>query len=271
MDMYINDLSFQGQCDDYEKAMEAVNQLANTINITKVMRGHSPVKRTRELKYSLICPDKTIHDFLFWLYEEAKHSSICRDILTKVQVNLMQGPFLNLGELDESKDKLVAPCGELIKNSSIHAAISHECSSIPAVISAVNSVGFDKVAFTLDGYDKKIINLVSTECFTPYLRIYEPNPKHDIIVSKIVGGKVHTKMDLAPEEAKKILDNGICIEDKNIIFAYHNECWYQFPAHLKCKFHCFPIGKPTNDTNINRITKEVGQPPYPNNGYKIIS
>jgi hypothetical protein len=270
MEMFINDLSFQGQCENYDKAIEIVAQLADTISSTSVMRGHTPVRRTRELKNTLVCADKTINDFLHWLYEEAKSSSKCRDILTKVQVNLIQGPFIDLNQLDNSFDSLLDPNERVIKDTSVHAALSFECNSIPCVISAVGSKGYDKPSFVLDDDCRKVINLFSTHCHLPYVRTYEVNPKHEIKAPKVFQGNLHSKMDLTADNAQNVLENGVYVEDKEIVFSYHNKLWYQFPAHLSCKYHGYPIGNPTNDPNVNRIIKIIGAPPYLNNGYKVI-
>lgn len=270
--MYINDLSFQGQFKDYDEAMEAMEVMAETIKTSSVMRNNSPIRRKRELKQALISDDKSIAEFFHWLQLQSnKGSSKHRDILQKVLLNLVQGPFIDTEEVDKSKEHLLTPKGYSIADSAIHAALSKDSKSMPTIVSLVSSNDFDCLSFTIDGYDRAIINLVSPDCFNPFLRIYESNPKHELKGSKIVNGKVHSKMDLSVEDAQKVLNNGICIEDKNIIFSFNNECWYQFPSHLECKFHGYPIGTPTNDPNINRIIKEVGQPPYPENGYKVIS
>jgi hypothetical protein len=270
MEMYINDLSFQGQCGNYDQVIEVVVQLADTIRSSETMRGNTPVGRTRELKNALVCQDKTISDFLGWLFKKSQKSSVYKDILTKVLTNLIKGPFIDLSRLDNSIENVVDPNKTVIKDTSVHAALSFECNSIPAVISAVGSKGYDKPSFILDNDCRKVINLFSTHCHLPYVRTYEANPKHEIKAPKVVKGNLHSKMDLTADNAQNVLENGVYVEDKEIVFSYHNKRWYQFPAHLSCKYHGYPIGNPTNDPNVNRIIKIIGAPPYPDNGYKII-
>lgn len=271
MDMYINDLSFQGQFKDFEEAVEAFEQLALTINSSKIIRGLTPIRRSKELKNVQVCENKSVHEFLLWLHDKSKISPKHRDVLAAVLNNIVKGPFVDMSALDAALKDLIAPCTKNIENSLIHAALSERYSSFPAVASITKSKGYDCNEILLEAFDRKVLNLFSEDCVIPLNRDYEVNVKHEIKNSKIVNGKMHTKMDLTPEEAQSVLEQGIYLQSKNAIFTFYNDTWYQFPAHVDCKYHGFPIGNPTNNPNINIIIKTIGSPPYPENGYKILS
>jgi len=271
MDMYINDLSFQGQFKDFEEAIGAFEILAKAISSSNMMRGSTPVRRTKALKTMPVCQDKSIYEFLAWLLAKSSTSPKYKDVSTLVLQHIVQGPFVDMNVLDLTIKDLIAPCNRKIEDSLIHAALSERYSSFPALVSIQMSEGYNCSEITFEGSNKKIINLFSENCATPFLRQYEPNPKHEIKESKAVAGKVHSKMDITIEVAQQILDQGIHLLSKNAIFSFYNDKWYQFPAHGDCKFHGYPIGKPTNNTNINLIISNIGLPPYPENGYKILS
>lgn len=271
MDMYINDLSFQGQFEDFEEVVGAFEQLAKTIDSSKAIRGLTPVRRTKELKAMQVCCNKSVHEFLIWLHDKSRASPKHRDVLTVVLDNIVKGPFVDMSALEPAFNDLIAPCKKKIKNSLIHAALSERYSSFPAIVSVIKTDGYDRTEIIFDTIDRKVINFFSEGCVIPLFREYEINIKHEIRNSKLVNGKVNTKMDLVPEVAQKVLEQGVNLQSKNAIFTFYNDTWYQFPAHVDCKYHGFPIGNPTNNPNINLIVKAIGSPPYPENGYKILN
>lgn len=268
MQACINDLSFKGQFRTIDEVISTLKDISSAATAYQIISEHKPVRRTRCLVNRPLIGTASISDISNQLL--ASKNPKDRSILTLILSTLIQGPFIKENEFDEKHNKTKSICGEDVKHTALHVYLSknHE-GSVHAVISAkgTNSYNCDKFDITSATSKMTTINLLTSNCYNAYRRIYEANPKHDIRADKLVEGKVHTKMDLNAEDAQYHLNNGFQIIGSNYVYAFANGQWYEFPAHRECRYHGYPIGTPNNNPEINRIIKVFGDPPYGNNGY----
>jgi hypothetical protein len=70
-------------------------------------------------------------------------------------------------------------------------------------------------------------------------RIFDPNPKHNVIVER---GQI-TKMDLENEEAQAILDRAAQPDGEERFYGYSDRTgrFYVFPQHVKGFYHGYPV------------------------------
>ncbi|WP_392339754.1 hypothetical protein [Moritella marina] len=269
MDLIINEHSFKGQCSDFCSSVQTIINLSDAVNSTEELRNSRVVKRTKNLKNKMIMNDKSIHTLFTELIssKEPKH----RDIATRVLSGLLKGPFFKDDDFCSTIIKIEDSSGACCLNSSMHALLSLK-QGTPIVVSAQGAEGYDKGEFELsvNSLKVKILNILTKECIPPYSLTYQSNEKHEILKTKSVDGKVHTKMDLGDKVATSVLKNGFSVAGDKAIYAYHKEQWYKFPPHTQGCYHGFPIGNPTNDAVINQIIRDIGQPPYENVGRIIL-
>lgn len=270
MEIAINDLSFKGQFESIDEVEKCINAIADISDFTKKINGNAPIRRTRTLGNRLVTHDTTITMFLTGLMSRSGSSD--RDLVNKVLVNLVQGPFIRASELNEELKEVKSHCGESIDNTAIHAYISKEDESIHAVISAPKST-YDSYS-TLkigngSGSSKTILNFRTNNCCQNFFREYSDNEKHELTKDIVVDGKVHTRMDLDDNQARACLSNGIQVLGSIYVYSYVNDKWYQFRSHRPNMYHGFPIGTPTNFSELNHIIKIFGKPPYEKEGYRF--
>ncbi|MEQ9878014.1 hypothetical protein ABRP92_08460 [Pectobacterium aroidearum] len=270
MDIAINELSFKGQFKSFDEMAECINTIAKISEISKKINGNKPLRRTKGLAKRPISGDKTIESFFSELLQQ-KDSKI-QDLVNKYLLNLVQGPFIKLDELDEKIKDITSICGDKIEGTAIHAYLSRKEESVHAIISAPGSAYDSGLFFKIsigDGKEKTILNFISETCCSSLLRHYQANEKHSILKDKFVGGNMHTRMDLDDASAQLCLSNGIQIIGNRYVYSFEQGRWYEFPPHTHGCYHGYPIDNPGNSAELNHIIRIFGEPPYAEVGYKF--
>lgn len=270
MDVAINELSFKGQFTSFDEMANCINTIAKISEISKKINGNKPLRRTKNLVTRPISGEKTIGMFFGELLQQKDPKA--QDLINKSLLNIVQGPFIKKEELDEKIKDIASICGEKVEGTAIHAYLSRKEDSVHAIISAPGSAYDSSFLFkvTIDsGKEKTIINFISEACCNSLLRNYQVNEKHAILKDKLVGGNVHTRMDLDYDRAQLCLCNGIQIIGNRYVYSFEQGKWYEFPPHTEGCYHGYPIGNPSNSAELNHIIRIFGEPPYTEIGYKF--
>lgn len=263
MDIAINDLSFKGQFTSDEQIEHAFEALLMTTEAVKSLNGNSSIRRTEGLKNRYLTQNDTIHSYLHCLFLSPDPTK--RALLDKILFTLIRGPYIQEQEFDAQFGALPSTCGESMGNTSLQAYVSRDDESVHGLVSIQNSPYDSLYEISINPEIKKpilVFNFISPTGFSPLLRKYDANPKHDIKQDKVVNGVVYSRMDLAPQEAEKCLINGMQVLESKCVYGYTNGQWYAFPPHLPGIYHGYPVGNPANHTEINRIKRVFGLPPY---------
>jgi len=258
----INDLSFKGQFTSHEQIEACIENLLLTSASVNSLMADTPIRRTRGLGNRPLTPTQTIRDFMVELYSSTEPAK--RALQNKILLALISGPFIREVEFNQELSGVIAPCGEAVSQTSIHACVSKESESVEAVISVQESP-YNQPDLRIDVggvMHRLIFNFFTPECCKPLLRVYEANPKHLIRADKKVNGVVHTRMDLDNTAATDCLQNGIQIIQNKYVYGYMNDKWYEFPPHIDGCYHGYPIENPGNNPILNRIIRVFGEPPY---------
>lgn len=268
MEVAINDLSFQGQFKDVEEVKKCILNISMVSNASRKLSGSGIVRRTKALSSRPLIGDKTIYNFHYELFSSLDPKD--RTLSTILLTSIIQGPFIKDDEFSDTKKEIKSTCGAPVEKSALHAYISKKNDAIHSVISAIEAQHYTEPVITIEiapGVKKTVINFTTDENCSAYLRRYEANPKHAIKEDRYVHGKLYSRMDINDVDAQRCLDNGFQILGEDSVYCFFNNQWYQFPTHVTGHFHGYPIGKPTNNSAINKITSVFGEPPYENTGY----
>ncbi|BBT68279.1 hypothetical protein WP8S18E04_36630 [Aeromonas caviae] len=268
MEVAINDLSFQGQFNNIEDVKKCMLNISKVCEASRKLTGNGIIRRTKTLSSRPLTSEKTIYDFFHGLYLSKNPQD--STLLTTLLTSTIQGPFIKDDEFSESTKQIKSTCGSPVEKSALHSYLSKNNDVIHAVISAIDAPYYTEPVIKIDvaqGVKKTIINFTTDDNCNAYLRLFEANPKHAIKEDRYVNGKLHSKMDISDVDAQKCLDNGFQILGDDCVYCFFNNQWYQFPNHSPGYYHGYPIGKPTNNTAINKIISVFGGPPYESTGY----
>ncbi|UUE46354.1 hypothetical protein [Pectobacterium aroidearum] len=271
MDVSINDLSFKGQFTSFSEIEACVHHFQNVVQVAEELAGYEPVRRTKGLADRMLTPSDTIRSYMNHLYTTGSVADA--KLLQNILLAFVKGPFIDEPEFDAQVRGTTSICGEIVDDTALHACFSRRDESVHAVISVIaspyDSVSSIHVSGPVCNNNVPVINFVYKEHCLELLRHYDANEKHELLADKMVGGKVHTKMDLSSTDALHCLRNGIQVLGDRYVYGFHNDRWYEFRQHTDGRYHGFPITDLGNEGTLNRIKRVFGEPPYSLVGYQF--